>query len=189
MKDIAESRVRIVEAADRLFYGQGIQSVTMEQVRAEADVSLKRLYTTFPSKSDVVLAVLEHRRQMWESGIARAVDAAPHCAREDPGRLRLPLRLVRTGRLPWLRLRQRLRRARRDIPPRRGGRGPGTQASFQQLMSELVQQAGGSGALGIQLAVLAEGAQTTSAICGDPRDGPPRQGCRRSPHRTFLPAR
>lgn len=167
MKDIAESRVRIVEAADRLFYGQGIQAVTMEQVRAEADVSLKRLYTTFPSKSDVVLAVLEHRRQMWESGIARAVDAAP-TAREK-------ILAVYDFLFDWFEQDDYRGCGFVNAFGELGATYPAVadaarehKRAFQQLMSELAQQAGGSGALGIQLAVLAEGAQTTSAICGDP---------------------
>ncbi|WP_020575079.1 helix-turn-helix domain-containing protein [Actinopolymorpha alba] len=43
-------RTRIVEAADRLFYGRGIGRVGMDAVRDEAGASLKAICREFPSK-------------------------------------------------------------------------------------------------------------------------------------------
>ncbi len=71
-----EPRRTIVEAADALFYGRGIQSVGMDDVRAAAGASLKKLYSVFPSKEALVVAVLDARHGIWESGVAGAVDRA-----------------------------------------------------------------------------------------------------------------
>ena len=65
-----ETRARVVEAADRLYYARGIQAVGMDELRTAAGVSLKALYALFPSKSDIVLAVLRRRHQLWSDGVA-----------------------------------------------------------------------------------------------------------------------
>ena len=67
------SRDAIVEAADALFYGRGIQSVGMDDIRSAAGISLKKLYSVFPSKESLMVAVLASRHEIWESGIADAV--------------------------------------------------------------------------------------------------------------------
>ena len=76
MLDDASARAAVVAAADRLFYARGVQSVGMDAVRAEAGVSLKRIYSLFPSKDDLVVAVLRHRTEQWDAGIARAAAGA-----------------------------------------------------------------------------------------------------------------
>ncbi len=68
-----ETRERIVDAADRLFYGRGIGSVGMDAVRDEAGVSLRALYKEFGSKEDLVVAVLGKRHGMWTAGVETAV--------------------------------------------------------------------------------------------------------------------
>jgi AcrR family transcriptional regulator len=52
---------RIIEAADRLFYQKGIRAVGVDAVAAEADVSKRSLYDTFPSKDALVAAYLSRR--------------------------------------------------------------------------------------------------------------------------------
>ena len=54
------SRDTIVEAADALFYGRGIQSVGMDDIRTAAGVSLKKLYSVFPSKESLVAAAVSY---------------------------------------------------------------------------------------------------------------------------------
>ena len=76
MLDDASARAAVVAAADRLFYARGVQSVGMDAVRTEAGVSLKRIYSLFPSKDDLVVAVLRHRTEQWDAGIARAAAGA-----------------------------------------------------------------------------------------------------------------
>ncbi|WP_238638259.1 TetR/AcrR family transcriptional regulator, partial [Curtobacterium sp. HSID17257] len=69
-------RSRIVDAADALFYARGFQSVGMDEIRTTAGVSLKKLYSVFPGKEQLVAAVLSGRHDFWERGIEQAVAAA-----------------------------------------------------------------------------------------------------------------
>jgi len=59
----SEAKQRLLEAADRLFYQEGIRSVGIDRVIAEASVAKMTLYTHFPSKDDLILAVLQFREQ------------------------------------------------------------------------------------------------------------------------------
>jgi AcrR family transcriptional regulator len=52
---------RILQAADRLFYGQGIQAVGVDAVAAEAGISKRTLYNHFGSKDALIAAYLERR--------------------------------------------------------------------------------------------------------------------------------
>jgi AcrR family transcriptional regulator len=60
-KVTSEPRRRLLEAADRLFYQEGIRSVGIDRIIAEAGVAKMTLYSHFPSKDDLILAVLENR--------------------------------------------------------------------------------------------------------------------------------
>jgi AcrR family transcriptional regulator len=57
----SDARQRILEAADRLFYQEGVRAVGIDRIIAEANVAKMTLYTHFPSKDDLILAVLKHR--------------------------------------------------------------------------------------------------------------------------------
>jgi AcrR family transcriptional regulator len=52
---------RILAAADRLFYRKGIRAVGVDAVAAEAGISKRSLYDTFPSKEALVAAYLRQR--------------------------------------------------------------------------------------------------------------------------------
>ena len=54
---------RIMQAADRLFYQRGIRAVGVDTVAAEAGISKRSLYDTFPSKDALVAAYLRQRIQ------------------------------------------------------------------------------------------------------------------------------
>jgi AcrR family transcriptional regulator len=54
---------RILQAADTLFYRKGIRAVGVDAVAAEAGISKRSLYDTFPSKDALVAAYLQHRMQ------------------------------------------------------------------------------------------------------------------------------
>ena len=163
------SRDAIVEAADALFYGRGIQSVGMDDIRTAAGVSLKKLYSVFPSKESLVIAVLAARHEVWESGIAHAVS------------------LSTTPREKLLAMYDFLEQWFGEASFRGcgfinafGELGATSQAivtiarehkeSFQRYVEELVRATGlsapDSEELAAELALLAEGAQTTAAIAG-----------------------
>jgi AcrR family transcriptional regulator len=71
----SQARARLLETADRLFYQEGIRSVGIDRIIAEAGVAKMTLYTHFPSKDDLILAVLRHREErfveFFETAIAR----------------------------------------------------------------------------------------------------------------------
>jgi AcrR family transcriptional regulator len=54
-------RDRILETADRLFYGQGIRAVGVDTVAAEIGISKRTLYNHFPSKDSLIAAYLARR--------------------------------------------------------------------------------------------------------------------------------
>jgi AcrR family transcriptional regulator len=59
----SEARQRLVETADRLFYAEGVRAVGIDRVIAEAGVAKMTLYSHFPSKDDLILAVLKYREE------------------------------------------------------------------------------------------------------------------------------
>lgn len=52
---------RILEATDRLFYGQGIRAVGVDTIAAEIGISKRTLYNYFPSKDALIVAYLTRR--------------------------------------------------------------------------------------------------------------------------------
>lgn len=54
-------RERILETADRLFYGHGIRAVGVDTIAAEVGISKRTLYNHFPSKDDLIVAYLSRR--------------------------------------------------------------------------------------------------------------------------------
>ena len=54
---------RILDAANRLFYGEGIRAVSVDAVAAKAGITKKTLYYHFKSKDDLIEAYLAFRDQ------------------------------------------------------------------------------------------------------------------------------
>ncbi|NKT14586.1 MULTISPECIES: TetR/AcrR family transcriptional regulator [unclassified Rhodococcus (in: high G+C Gram-positive bacteria)] len=160
-----EIRSRVVAAADALFYARGFGEVGMDAVRDAAGVSLRALYKEFPSKDELIVAVLAGRRDMWTRGVEAKVDAIT-----DPV---TRLLAVYDFLSDWF----------CDDDFRGcgfinafGELGPSNprvaeivrehKTGFQRYVARLVADAGGPESLAPQLAILAEGAQTTAAIAG-----------------------
>lgn len=57
------TRDRIVAAAARLFYGEGVRSVSVDAVAEKAGVTKRTLYYHFASKDDLIAAYLDNRDQ------------------------------------------------------------------------------------------------------------------------------
>jgi AcrR family transcriptional regulator len=70
---------RLLDAAEHLFYGSGVQGVGIDAVVAEAGVATKTLYAHFGSKEGLVEAYLRRRDGRWLDWLAAAVATA------DPG--------------------------------------------------------------------------------------------------------
>lgn len=61
-----DKRIRLVEAADRLFHQQGVNTTTLANIASLADVPLGNVYYYFKSKESIVMAVIEYRRKIIE---------------------------------------------------------------------------------------------------------------------------
>src|SRR5918996_471952 len=59
--DRSAMQERILETADRLFYGQGIRAVGVDTIAAEVGISKRTLYNYFPSKDELIVAYLSRR--------------------------------------------------------------------------------------------------------------------------------
>jgi AcrR family transcriptional regulator len=63
------ARERILTTAYRLFTRRGIRAVGTDEVIAVSGVARATLYRHFPSKNDLVLAVLQRREELWTLGL------------------------------------------------------------------------------------------------------------------------
>ncbi|SFS99103.1 TetR/AcrR family transcriptional regulator [Saccharopolyspora flava] len=68
-------REALLDAAEGLFYENGIQAVGMDDVRAASRLPLKRIYRFFPTKDDLVVAVLQRRDRRWRTSLTAHVEA------------------------------------------------------------------------------------------------------------------
>jgi AcrR family transcriptional regulator len=60
-RDARTTREKIIQAADALFYGEGIRSASMDAIAAKASVTKRTIYYHFPSKDDLIAAYLAAR--------------------------------------------------------------------------------------------------------------------------------
>jgi AcrR family transcriptional regulator len=70
-KETAVTRERIVEAARSLFFKQGYTATGVAQILKEAEANSGSLYHFFPSKDDLLVAVLEKYQAMLEPQVLR----------------------------------------------------------------------------------------------------------------------
>ncbi|MDX6616845.1 MAG: hypothetical protein QOD60_1936 [Solirubrobacterales bacterium] len=63
-----DARERVLSTAYDLFCREGIRAVGIDRIISEADVAKMTLYRHFPSKDDLVLEVIERRKQLWTWG-------------------------------------------------------------------------------------------------------------------------
>lgn len=77
MNKKTDKRVRLVDAAGKLFYEQGVNVTTLAHIASLAEVPLGNVYYYFKSKESIVLAVIERRRQIMQEQFA-ALEALGH---------------------------------------------------------------------------------------------------------------
>lgn len=70
MNKRTDKRVRLIEAADKLFYEQGVNITTLANIASLAEVPLGNVYYYFKSKESIVMAVIERRRKSIEAQFA-----------------------------------------------------------------------------------------------------------------------
>jgi AcrR family transcriptional regulator len=72
-----ETRERILDSAERLFFGDGIGVTGVDRVAADAGVAIATLYQHVGSKDGLLEAVLERRLAAWTAQWEAAIEAAP----------------------------------------------------------------------------------------------------------------
>lgn len=166
MADVADKN-RVLAAATELFNERGVQGVGMDAIRDAAGIPLKRLYTYFPSKADLVSAVLEQR----DRDVRQSMTAFVEGHADDP---RDRILAVFDYLAHWF-----------AEPDFRGcmfintvGELGGTSTAVQRIscdhklalrdyLAELLAAAGMPPELADQLAILANGAIVAATIYGD----------------------
>ena len=77
-----QTRARILEAAGRLFYRDGIRPVAMDTVAEMAGITKRTLYYHFDSKDDLVVAYLRHTGERLDASLTRAMGRRGGSARD-----------------------------------------------------------------------------------------------------------
>jgi AcrR family transcriptional regulator len=67
-KSSSDARARILRSAYRLFSNQGIVRVGVDKIVTDSGCAKATLYNNFSSKTDLALAFLEEREQIWTRG-------------------------------------------------------------------------------------------------------------------------
>lgn len=75
------TEAKLLDAAEELFFTQGIAATPVDDVLARAGVSAATLYRGYPSKEALVAAALDRRHRAWVDCWERAI-AAQHTARD-----------------------------------------------------------------------------------------------------------
>ncbi|MFI5675218.1 TetR/AcrR family transcriptional regulator [Streptomyces cellulosae] len=166
--DSAVARERALDAAEELFYGRGIQSVGMDDIRGASGVSLKRLYQLFPAKEQLVEAYLERRDGRWRGRLAASVERVA-----DPEERILAVFDWLEGWFgeagfrgcAWINSYGELGATSAPIVAQVRAH----KRAFADYLALLVAGAGRPAALAAPLFLLAEGAMVTAGITGSPR--------------------
>ncbi len=70
------SRERLIQSAAELFYEHGIHRTSVDKVVARAGLTKPTFYQHFPSKDDLVTAVVSHRSDNWRRAFEERISAA-----------------------------------------------------------------------------------------------------------------
>jgi AcrR family transcriptional regulator len=73
----AKTRASILEAAKAVFEREGYHGASLERIAATAGFTKGAVYSTFDSKADVMLALLEGRGELMQADLAETLAAAP----------------------------------------------------------------------------------------------------------------
>jgi AcrR family transcriptional regulator len=73
----AKTRARILEAAKAVFEREGYHGASLERIAAAAGFTKGAVYSTFESKADVMLALLEGRAEWMQADLTEILAAAP----------------------------------------------------------------------------------------------------------------
>jgi AcrR family transcriptional regulator len=167
---VSEARQRVLETADELFYRDGIRAVGIDRIIAEAGVAKMTLYTHFPSKDDLIVAVLRHREE-------RVLEFFRSAMERHAGRTGDRLRAFFAALQEWLESPGfrgcAFQNAAVELAdPRHAGARfvRDHKRRFAQLLRGFVEASAGKGAarLAPAIALLVEGAIVTAVVHGTP---------------------
>jgi AcrR family transcriptional regulator len=169
-RETSAARQRVLETADRLFYRDGIRAVGIDRIVAEAGVAKMSLYNHFPSKDDLILAVLKYREE--------TVLAFFRSAMERHGRrAKNPLRAFFAALKDWFELSgfrgcpfQNAAVELADPAHPAAAFVRGHKQRFGEFLRGLVEESVGRAGAKVApaVAILVEGAIVTAVIRGDP---------------------
>src|SRR5262245_23292070 len=169
-RETSEARQRLLETADRLFYQEGVRAVGIDRIIAEAGVAKMSLYKHFPSKDDLILAVLQYRE---ESVLTFFREAMERHARKAKNPLRAFFAALKDFfESPGFRGCPFQNAAVELADPSHPGTGfvRGHKQRFSEFLKGLVEETIGKTAAKVAPAVsiLVEGAIVTAVIQGNP---------------------
>lgn len=72
----SDARDRLIQAADRLFYREGIHATGIDRLVEAADVAKMTLYNNYSSKDELVATWLAWRHENWEERLAVRLEGA-----------------------------------------------------------------------------------------------------------------
>ncbi|AHH20689.1 putative transcriptional regulator, TetR family [Nocardia nova SH22a] len=75
----AADREALLDAVEDLVYANGVRAVGMDRIRELSGLSLKQIYALFPTKEDLVVAMLRRRDRRWLGDLTARVEQV-----EDP---------------------------------------------------------------------------------------------------------
>jgi AcrR family transcriptional regulator len=76
------ARQRLLDAADELFYAEGIHTVGIDRVIERAGVAKATLYSAFGSKEALIAAYLDEYHARWRERVTRELEARGGTARD-----------------------------------------------------------------------------------------------------------
>jgi AcrR family transcriptional regulator len=165
---LAVAREQALDAAEELFYGRGVQTVGMDDVRSVSGVSLKRLYQLFPAKELLVEGYLERRDVRWRQRLAEHVERYD----EPERRIEAVFEWLKSWfgepgfrGCAWINSFGELG----ATSPRVAAQVRAHKTAFRDWLAGLVSAAGLPADLTDQLFLLAEGAMVTAGITRDTR--------------------
>ncbi|GAA3486883.1 MULTISPECIES: TetR/AcrR family transcriptional regulator [Streptomyces] len=169
--DPETAEIRVLDAAEALFNERGVQSVGMDAIRTASGVSLKRLYQAYPSKSDLLEAVLRRRDEAVNAGVEGYVASG-----EDP---RARVLAVFDFLADWftdpafrgcvfINTYGEMGGVSESVATVARGHKLGLRSRLAELLAETDVPPTAREPLAAQLALLANGAMATAAITGAP---------------------
>ncbi|GAA2915609.1 TetR/AcrR family transcriptional regulator [Streptomyces mexicanus] len=161
----SEARERLLNTATRIFYAEGIHSVGIDRIVAEAQVTRATMYRHFTGKEELVLAYL----QQADRDLRAQVEAAQAAEESGADKVRAVCRTITAGiRSPGFRGCAFLNAAAEYPDPKH----PVHQAVlahrqwFQETVTELLAQTGSApaGPAGRHLVMLRDGAMASGCL-------------------------